>query len=300
MAWQRLGWIDATHLPVGLTHLALPLIAPNVERAGYRFFATARDSQNRSVPVTAIADMQDEQLFTLDGPWHRIAGPGPAGHFDDSGLTLSDVKSTGVGYECATFGWRLRSGGGWFNEIGSMQLDGHARLLSRSVAPTLARTCLDPISMAYPTLFGETNVFYCAPSRLDPITGKPADFRILRLNLVDGLREVVVEAPMLKMPNVFAVTRPWVADLDGSRYLWFCARGTKYRLFRVPLSGSLGIDNSEFQIEMPALLDDREAGSVCYPSLTFVNGELTMLYNGSGYGLTGFGLAVWRPRKGAK
>jgi hypothetical protein len=74
--------------------------------------------------------------------------------------------------------------------------------------------------------------------------------------------------------------------------MWYCYRGTTYRIGyaesrdgrswerRDALAG-LGVSESGW--------DDQ---SVAYPSVFEHDGALYMLYNGNGYGRTGFGIAV--------
>ncbi len=292
MGWARTSWIGTDSLPPGMTHLALPLLVRD-QAGNLRCFATARDASSRSHPVTAPAAFDNNGSLSLVASWQVVAPLGEAGRFDESGLSLSSVRSTPDGFECLTFGWRLRSGGGWFNEVGRMMLDHNARLLSRDAAPWLPRTRLDPISMAYPSHAGRSEILYCAPSRLDRGTGRPADFLLMRAEIGSGRRSVVADPREFRLAGVFAFSRPWVHKEGGRSHLWFCMRGERYRIVRAVGDGLANeAPIHELVEEFPALSDDREAGSVCYPSISRQGSLLVMLYNGTRYGASGFGVAV--------
>jgi len=290
--WQRTSWIPTDRLPEGLSHLALPLLVPTRETGIQLCFANARDAKNRSHPVCATVSLNDSGDLHLEDSWRVIATPGSAGHFDENGLTVSDVQLTSSGYECLTFGWRLRQGGGWFNEIGELLLDLDLNVLSRSSAPTLERTSLDPISLAYPSFGPNLEIFYNAPSRLCEKTGKPLDFQILRRD-ADGIRTTVADPKILREQSYFAFTRPWILMDGGVCHMWFCARGDRYRILHAVQEG---IDRNVFSVSrfddfvgLPNIFED---SSACYPSVSVVGELAVMLYNGAGYGASGIGVAT--------
>ncbi len=292
MSWIRTSWIGTDALPDGMTHLALPVLKED-DRGRLLVFATARDAVSRSHPVCADAELDEDGRLSLQSPWRVIAGPGQVGFFDESGLSLSDVRLTQHGFEGVTFGWRLRAGGGWFNEIGYLHMDYRGTLLDRSVAPWQSRAKLDPVSMAYPAFARGDDLLYCAPSGLRPDTGTPSDFRIMRMNLKSGHRKLLADPALLNRPEIFAFTRPWLHGVPSEERLFLCMRGEKYRIMSIDFANMerLGETGVLFE-ELRAREDERESGAVCYPSLFDRDDLSLMLYNGSGYGASGFGVAA--------
>lgn len=292
MSWTRTSWIGTDALPNGMSHLALPILRED-KRGQLMVFATARDALSRSHPVCADAELDQDGRLTLQCSWRVIAGPGEPGYFDENGLSLSDVRPTPDGFEGVTFGWRLRAGGGWFNEIGHLQMDFRGALLKRSIAPWQPRTALDPVSMAYPTFGRNDDLLYCAPTGLRHDTGTPADFRIMRMDLKSGHREVVADPTMLNMPGIFAFTRPWLGGPFSDERLFVSVRGDKYQIMsinymNISQPGEMGAMREELQGQR----NERESGSACYPSLFEGQGLSLMLYNGRGYGASGFGVVA--------
>ena len=275
-----------------MTHLTLPRLLPSVDPEVFICFANARDARNRSHAVFALVSLNNSGELKLENSWQVLVNPGLPGHFDESGLTISDVRPRGSGYECLTFGWRLRYGGGWFNEIGNVLLDANLQVLSRTAAPFMSRTSIDPISLAYASFGIDSEILYCAPSGLSEETGTPLDFRILRRDLT-GVRRVLADPEGIRSPGVFAYTRPWALLHNGVSHLWFCARGDKYRIMHTRRDES---DPNKLSIpptdDLVGLSNVREGGAVCYPSVSIVGDLAVLLYNGAGYGATGIGVAI--------
>lgn len=292
MSWTRTTWIGTDALPAGMTHLTLPILRKN-HLGQWMCFATSRDRASRSHLVCTEAELDDEGRLKLLGPWRIIAEPGHLGHFDENGLSLSDIRPTAEGFEGVTFGWRLREGGGWFNEIGHLTMDLSGTVLERSLAPCQSRTEIDPISMAYPTFGDEGQILYCAPTALHRDTGRPSDFRVLRLNIKSGRRAILIDPDRLNIPGVFALTRPWLHQNPLESRIYFCMRGDKYRIMSVPYEETYRLSGAgHLREEILALPDEHEAGSVCYPSIIEHHEVSVLLYNGDGYGASGFGVAV--------
>lgn len=80
-------------------------------------------------------------------------------------------------------------------------------------------------------------------------------------------------------------TRPCVIGDE----MWFChrKRDGQYRLAHVAMTGVWPV--AEFQISSNGF----DSQAQCYPSVFELFGTRYLLYNGDGYGKTGFGLAVW-------
>lgn len=294
VTWTRISWVYPDLLPQGLSHLTMPMLCSDPISGSLRCFATARDSHNRSLPVTALVDFDDHDEFQVLSPWEIITLPGSMGAFDEAGLSLSHARVTTVGYTCMTFGWRLRKGGGWFNDIGLLNLDFETRVTHRPNVPVMARGSVDPISMAYPFSSSDGTIFYCGPSELNAVSGRPKDFRILTARNLDVIpHSVLMEPADLKLPGVYALTRPWKTTIAERDFLWLCARGARYQIIRVDMTGGICRTSSiNFARDLVALDNEEESGHVCYPSIFEWNSRVVMLYNGAGYGKSGFGIAT--------
>jgi hypothetical protein len=261
-------------------------------------FATARDRDNRSYPVMAWVDFRGTGSLQVVSGWTIIAHPGPPGYFDESGLSLSDARSTADGWTCLTFGWRLRLGGGWFNDIGILHLDLQGRLLERSATPYLTRTEIDPVSAAYPTFADATSIMYCSPTLLDHQTGRPIDFRILRGVVNSTTRTVIADPRLAQLADIFAFSRPWILHGSHDSRIYFSMRGSHYEIVSIPYTqvSHSSMRGLPIRKELSGLSDARENSSACYPSLFQESDVTLLLYNGERYGATGFGIAIGKTK----
>jgi hypothetical protein len=109
-----------------------------------------------------------------------------------------------------------------------------------------------------------------------------------------------VSEPGLCIPfrdeHEYAFGRPNVFVSGGTYFMWFACRATKeidaYRMgFATSSDGRVwNRDDTLAGIDVSPQGWDSEM--ICYPYVIEHRGRLYMLYNGDGYGRTGFGLAV--------
>ena len=94
-----------------------------------------------------------------------------------------------------------------------------------------------------------------------------------------------------------AFSRPTVAeDGRGGLQMWFSYRGAPGRTYRIghatrPRGGDWALSLASGGLDVA--LDGWDSEMVEYPFVLDHGGERLMLYNGNGYGRSGFGLAVW-------
>ena len=225
---------------------------------------------------------------SLADSWRVVMAPGPPGAFDESGVVASDIRVLDDGFEVLFHGYRLRSGGGWWNAIGHARLDGDGYVRDRSAAPIIGLSAACPISVAYGSWDPDrpSDIWFNSAEGLDPETALPRRYVVRRL--VD---ECVVAVDVDMPGDVFALTRPVVASLDGKRRLLFCMRGPEY------IVGSLELDSSSSPTgtitPFPPLGRGGEVHATAYPYVVRGPADPFLLYSGDGYGRTGFGVARW-------
>jgi hypothetical protein len=98
------------------------------------------------------------------------------------------------------------------------------------------------------------------------------------------------------------VARPWVVRRDDGYHMWFCCRGCRdadgapsppYRLgYAHSSDGFVWRRRPELaRFETPPQPGDWDDGMQAYPCVIPHNDELLLLYNGNGFGRSGFGFA---------
>jgi hypothetical protein len=98
-----------------------------------------------------------------------------------------------------------------------------------------------------------------------------------------------------KSEDEYAIGRPHVLKTGNLYRMWYCSRGDRYRIGYAESQDGLAWERRDelAGIEPPAEGWDSEMQA--YP-MVFRNGrQWVMLYNGNGYGATGFGWATSEP-----
>jgi len=73
----------------------------------------------------------------------------------------------------------------------------------------------------------------------------------------------------------------------------FACRGQHYRLGAAASDDGVNWQRLDAVMGLGPSGQDWESEMICYPALFWHRQRLWLAYNGNGYGMTGFGLAVW-------
>lgn len=304
-AWRSLGHVHVARgeSPHHMTHgsYPTPLVMPD---GTVRVFYSPRDAQGRStIYALDIALSADgfTRLGEPSGPWLL---PGPGGAFDDAGASVSWVGWLPDGsLDCWFLGWSLAIGMPPFRSmIGrAIAAPGACTMERVSFAPVIDRDAMDPLSLTYPWVLrkgSRLQVWYGAHRH--PATGGrlPVDHVIRRaVSDDDGLswrRDVGYALDHLE-PEEWALNRPWIVIDDDGWHMWLCRRFDKYRLGYAHSPDGRKWTRADAAIGFTTPEAEWEAGSRTYPSVLDHAGRRFMFYNGTGYGRSGFGVAVLEP-----
>jgi hypothetical protein len=299
MSWTRLGHVYA---PDGLkawarSHAALPVpvqIGPDI----FRFFFSTRDAEQRSHVCWADLDLADLPRVLQQAP-EPILFPGEDGAFDDSGIGVGCLMDAGERIRLYYMGWNLSVRAPWRNAIGFA----HARTpLDRferfSPGPILDRSPEDPYTLSYPWVLRLDSddwwMWYGSHLAAHATRGDMKHV-IKAARSRDGVHWQRDGATVVGFATLdeYAIARPTVVQLGDGLLMCFACRGERYRIgaawskdwhawTRVDSTMGLGPSVTGWDSEM-----------TCYPALFWHRDRLYLAYNGNGYGLTGFGLAVW-------
>jgi hypothetical protein len=97
-------------------------------------------------------------------------------------------------------------------------------------------------------------------------------------------------------PNEYAVARPCVLHENGLYKMWFAFRGkgdiTTFRLGYAESGDGESWKRCDERVGIDVSAKGWDSEMICYPFIFEHAGRRYMLYNGNGYGKTGFGLAI--------
>lgn len=301
MRWKKLGRLYAPDgsVPWMRTHAANPFgvwIRPGL----LKVFFTSRDDQQRSHIASIVVNVaKDFQLGEVSG--EPVLAPGPPGAFDDSGCAVGFVHPLRGSVRLYYLGWNLKVTVPWLNSIGlAIQRPGSDRFERYSPAPLMDRDRVDPFSISYPSILrenGRWRMWYGSNLQWGQ-HAEDMQHVIKYAESRDGLawRRTGEVAVGLVHKNEFALSKPFVLR-DHDRYrMWYSYRGreeiTEYRI------GYAESDDgtSWKRMDARAGIDVSDTGwdneMICYPFVFDYDGKRYMLFNGNGYGRTGFGVAV--------
>jgi hypothetical protein len=294
--WHRLGRVFCADGPESwiASHASYPTpLVLDAERV--RIFFSPRSAESRSSITFLDLALEGERFRLLTPPKQPLLSPGPRGAFDDSGVTVGCVVSRGDELWVYYLGWSLGTTVPFRNFIG-LALGGlNGGMLRRlSPAPVMDRAAIDPYTLGYPWVVpddGGWRMWY--GSHLDwGDEGLAMRHVIKEASSADGIqwhREGRIAIPL--EGDEFAVSRPCVICDADRRRMWYARRNPGYRMgYAESIDGDwIRLDDS---LSFAGPVGDWESDSITYPAVFDHGGRRYMLYNGNGYGRTGFGIAI--------
>lgn len=299
MSWRKLGriFVPSGELDWSRTHAALP-VPEYVEGDIFRIYFSSRDSANRSSIGCVLVDLSADGRV-VDIPTEPVLRPGARGMFDDCGVSIGSIVCAGDTRLLFYTGWNLAVTVPWKNTIGLAVSKANGPFKRWSQFPIIALDDQDPFSLSYPWVIednGKYRMWY--GSNLTWGEGTEEIPHVIKYaQSIDGFRWEKSNCAPVDTSNLgkAAACRPSVIRDPDMYRMWFCARGSKYAIFRATSSDGcnwIDIGRDEGISVSP---DGWDSDTLEYPCVFDHKGQRFMLYSGDGYGRTGFGLAVLEP-----
>lgn len=280
-----------------VSHAALP-VAWMLNGKSCRVYFSGRDREGRAQVGYFEFDPADAGLVTVLSDSAVICS-GDLGTFDDRGTTSSCiVEQPGRLYQYYT-GWNLGVTVPFYYGIGlAISDDAGKHFRKISTGPVLGRNAMDPYFCASPSILIEGGVWrmwYVSGLRWAIEGGKAKHYyHIKYAESKDGIEwhptgKVCID---FKSADEYAIGRPCVLREQGIYRMWYCYRGSKYRIGYAESHNGLNWERIDEKVGIDTSDSGWDSEELAYPFLFHMNGQLWMLYNGNGYGQTGIGLAV--------
>jgi hypothetical protein len=299
MYWDKLGQLFEPHAihPWMQSHAA-NCVAENLHGDVFRIYFSTRTKENRA--HIGYIDLELKPPFTVlaisDEP---VLCPGEIGTFDDSGVSLSCMLTVNNKKFLYYLGWNLGVTVPWRNSIGLAILNETTGRYERySQAPLMDRGHVDPFSISYPFVFEDSGLYRMWYGSNLGWGSKIEDMAhlIKYAESTDALhwnRSGRIAIPF-KNEAEYAMSRPFVIKEKGIYKMWYSYRGLSYRIGYAESSDALNWIRKDELSGINISPSGWDSESVEYPFIFDHKGERYMLYNGNGYGKTGFGLAILR------
>ncbi len=299
--WEKLGVLycpsGANRHPKLLTHAAnsLPVL---IEGDLYRVFFSVRDANNRSSVGAVDIDIAKRKVIREHS--HPFFEHGPEGSFYADGVSIGNCYEVNSTQYMLFMGWQTPKEGHWRGDIGRLIVKSDLTLELASEMPFMGPDATDPISLSYPWVvknaMGGYSMWYGSTRSWDAGNGGMLS-AINYASSVDGHiwnREGLAVPYELGRAQVFS--RPTVVgNIETGYEMWFSYRSNIGKKYRIGYAFSK--DEWEWELSLEAAgIDVSDEGwdseMIEYPFVFDHKGQRYMLYNGNGYGKTGFGLAV--------
>ena len=287
------------------SHAQVPLV-DRVSDDVLRVYFGTRDSQNRTLTayVEVAADDPRRVLGICDEP---ALGLGRLGCFDDRGALPSWLVNRGGEKLLYYVGWNVAVTVPFRNSIGlAVSRDGGRSFTRLYDGPVVERIHTEPHFCATSCVLVEGarwRMWYLSCTGWEIVGGNPEPrYHIKYAESADGVvwdRRGIV-AIDFKSPDEGGIARPCVLKTGELYRMWYSYRSL--RDYRTDRAHSYRIGYAESMDGIRWTRKDEEAGidvsdagwdseMVTYSSVYEYNGRLHMLYNGNGFGASGFGHA---------
>jgi len=303
MQWRKLGQIFVAdrHSDWMHSHAMIP-VAEWLEGDRYRVYFSPRDKNNRGHGAYLEIDLNDplKVQYLHDQP---ILEPGELGCFDDSGALPNALVTTGTRKRLYYTGINLGVTVKIRNSIGLAEWDEAQHKFVRVYpGPIIDRTRERPHFVATPEVQlqdGLYRAWFTSCVRWEQTEGEAKHYYNLEYaESEDGetwRRDGTIAVDFADQFE-YALGVPRVLR-DGTIYkMWFCSRATKdeptYRIRYAESHDGISWTRRPDGPELDVSNQGWDSDMVCYPFVFDHGGRRFMLYNGNGYGLTGFGIAV--------
>jgi hypothetical protein len=299
--WKKLGRLycpsETGRHPKLLSHAANPLpVLMNGDI--YRIFYSGRDAGNRS-SVGAV-DIDIVKRKVIQEHIQPFFEHGSDTSFFSDGVSIGNCYEVDGKRYMLFMGWQSPKDGHWRGDIGRLVVKPDLTLELGSEAPFLTSDDTDPISLSYPWVCkqesGGFSMWYGSTTTWDAGNGEMLHV-INSAVSVDGHQWVRDGLAIpYEIGTAQAFSRPTViGDKKNGYDMWFSYRsgtGEKYRIGHAVYKDDQGwiLDLNTGGLDVTPEGWDSEM--VEYPFVFDHQGQHYMLYNGNGYGKSGFGLAV--------
>ena len=306
--WEKKGHLFTVNQQFdwNKSHAQVPVVDVLSDR--YRIYYATRNSQGQSNVAYIEVDKNNPQhlLFQSTKPLFQL---GNLGTFDDSGIMPSCIISVGEKKYLYYIGWTTRQTVPFQNAVGLAISEDNGQTFTKiSEGPIITINDKEPyFSGTSYVLFdeGSFKMWYLSCIKWEVFDGKPEPiYNIKYAESSDGIHwnqtgKVAIDL----LEDEGGLVSASVIKQDNTYKMWFGKR--KKRDYRNTIENSYRIGYAESSDGINWKRKDASAGidiaqegwdsqMISYPYVFKNEKELLMVYNGNGFGKTGFGYAIWR------
>lgn len=266
-----------------------------------RIIFSTRNEQNQSIPFFIDFDVLHRKI--ISEPTKINLELGQLGTFDDSGIMPTSIIEQEAELWLYYIGWNLGVTVPFRNSVGlAKSLDKGKTFKKCFEGPILDRTKEEPHFSASNCVLKDNEIFKIW--YLSCVKWKKEDDKITHCYHIkyatspDGInweRKGKVAIDFL-YENEYAISVPRVIKENNIYKMWYSYRGSSrgetYRIGYAESEDGVQWKRRDELVNLDISADGWDSEMICYPFIFNHKGKRYMLYNGNGYGKTGFGIAV--------
>lgn len=260
-----------------------------------------RNSVGKSLPFLYQFSKSNLSINLMSS--NPILELGKLGHFDEDGIM--PVCSIVINNDIYLYyiGWNKAVSTPFRNSIGlAISKDNGNTFYKPFKGPLLDRSIHDPCFVASCCVIKEGDIYkmwYLSCDSWSDIDGVISHKYNIKYavseDAINWVRNGKIAIDYF-WENEYAISVPRVIIENGLYKMWYSYRGNgNIKTYRIGYAESLnGLDwvRKDTEIELDVSENNFDSEMLCYPFIFNINQKKYMLYNGNGYGKTGFGIAV--------
>jgi hypothetical protein len=262
----------------------------------YRIFYSARDIENKS--SVSYIDLDINNYAVLNVAREPVFIYGKENSFYSHGVSIGNLYHQNNKDYILFMGWQCKNGEHWRGDVGRLVLKDKCELYLEPQDAFLVSDLIDPLSLSYPWVMFDNDIYkmwYGSTVNWTSDNGEMIHI-IKYATSIDGINwDKHGTAIPYELGVAQAFSKPTIVKGKNNYHMWYSYRdgvGTSYRIGYAFSYDGISWDRREKQSGINVNLQGWDSEMICYPYVFKHKDKYYMLYNGNGYGKSGFGLAV--------
>lgn len=303
MNWKKIGVIfcPSGNFPWMYSHASVPFVEPMTNDL-IKVYFSSRDKGNRSsIGWVILSINQPREVIKISE--QPILAPGQPGFFDSDGVMGCELIQLRNKFYLYYIGWNLGKDIPFRNAIGlAIRTSDHSEFNRISNGPILDRSIYDPCFVASNCVIQKDGLYYMyylsCTQWVKIENAYQHKYHIKIATSLDGVNWDRSGSIAIDFADAdeYAISVPRVLYFRDSYKMWYSYRSMsnpkKYRIGYAESKDAIHWNRLDHLVGLDVSSEGWDSEMICYPYVFKHGTNLYMLYNGNGYGKSGFGMAV--------
>jgi len=298
MHWEKLGHIYTPPKKNNflVSHAANPLPVYLGEDV-YRIFYSGRGEENKSSVGYVDVDIITREV--VEDNKEVVLKHGRDLDFHSHGISIGNLYCVDEVDYILFMAWKIENPQShWFGTVGRTEVQNKKEFVVNPLNPYMPLDAEDPISLSYPWVLCDNDrykMWYGSTVTWQADSNEEMVHVIKYATSENGTDWVKHGLAIPYEENVAqAFSRPSVIEINDHYHMWYSYRsgtGQSYRIGHAVSEDGKSWERQHYQASLDVSDQGWDSEMVCYPYVLKHKDHIYMLYNGNGFGKTGFGIA---------